>query len=187
MILKKPKFSSKRRWAKCFPECLIIQSMQKDELFCLQNSVTNSEKPFIRAGGYFADWLMESGPGFLTSETTEDVTITTTLDQRIQRAAERALQKVFDEKVKDGSTAEAAVVVMSADGAVRAIIGGRDTRVNGVFNRATQAKRQTGSRFKPFVYAAALEAGYSPSDRIEDGPLTIRIPGGRNWSPIYLL
>ncbi|MGV3693181.1 MAG: transglycosylase domain-containing protein, partial [Paracoccus marcusii] len=147
------------------------------------NPATLSQAASARAGGYFADWLMESGPGFLTSETTEDVTITTTLDQRIQRAAERALQKVFDEKVKDGSTAEAAVVVMSADGAVRAIIGGRDTRVNGVFNRATQAKRQTGSSFKPFVYAAALEAGYSPSDRLEDGPLTIRIPGGRNWSP----
>ncbi len=147
------------------------------------NPATLSQAASARAGGYFADWLMESGPGFLTSETTEDVTITTTLDQRIQRAAERALQKVFDEKVKDGSTAEAAVVVMSADGAVRAMIGGRDTRVNGVFNRATQAKRQTGSSFKPFVYAAALEAGYSPSDQIEDGPLTIRIPGGSPWSP----
>ncbi|CAM3394746.1 transglycosylase domain-containing protein [Paracoccus nototheniae] len=147
------------------------------------NPATLSQAATARAGGYFADWLMESGPGFLTSETTEDVTITTTFDQRIQRAAERALQRVFDEKVKDGSTAEAAVVVMSADGAVRAVIGGRNTRVNGVFNRATQAKRQTGSSFKPFVYAAALEAGYSPSDRIEDGPLTIRIPGGRNWSP----
>ncbi|WP_410218377.1 transglycosylase domain-containing protein [Paracoccus sp. (in: a-proteobacteria)] len=147
------------------------------------NPATLSQAAKARAGGYFADWLMESGPGFLTSETTEDVTITTTFDQRIQRAAERALQRIFDEKVKDGSTAEAAVVVMSADGAVRAMIGGRDTRVSGVFNRATQARRQTGSSFKPFVYAAALEAGYSPSDRVEDGPLTIRIPGGRNWSP----
>ena len=147
------------------------------------NPATLSQAATARAGGYFADWLMESGPGFLTSETTEDVTITTTFDQRIQRAAERALQRVFDEKVRDGSASEAAVVVMSADGAVRAMIGGRDTRVNGVFNRATQAKRQTGSSFKPFVYGAALEAGYSPSDRVEDGPLTIRIPGGRSWSP----
>ena len=147
------------------------------------NPATLSQAATARAGGYFADWLMESGPGFLTSETTEDVTITTTFDQRIQRAAERALQRVFDEKVRDGSASEAAVVVMSADGAVRAMIGGRDPRVNGVFNRATQAKRQTGSSFKPFVYGAALEAGYSPGDRVEDGPLTIRIPGGRNWSP----
>ena len=136
-----------------------------------------------RAGGYFADWVMETGPGFLTSETTEDVTIKTTFDQQIQRAAERAVKRIFDEKVKDGSKAQVAVVVMSADGAVRAMIGGRDTTVNGAFNRAIQAKRQTGSSFKPFVYAAALEAGHSPSDTVNDGPLTIRMPGGRSWSP----
>lgn len=142
-----------------------------------------SQAAEARAGGYFADWVMDSGPGFLTSETTEDVTIRTTFDQRIQRAAEGAVKRIFDEKVDSGSKAEAAVVVMSADGAVRAIIGGRDTTVNGAFNRAVQAKRQTGSSFKPFVYAAALEAGYSPSDVVDDGPLTIRIPGGRPWSP----
>ena len=142
-----------------------------------------SQAAEARAGGYFADWVMESGPGFLTSETTEDVTIRTTFDPRIQTAAERALKRIFDEKVSDNSKAEAAVVVMSADGAVRAIIGGRDTTVNGAFNRAVQAKRQTGSSFKPFVYAAALEAGFGPGDRVEDGPLTIRIPGGKPWSP----
>ncbi|MTE01791.1 PBP1A family penicillin-binding protein [Paracoccus sp. YIM 132242] len=147
------------------------------------NPARLSQAAAARAGGYFADWVMESGPGFLTSETTEDVTIRTTFDPRIQTAAERALKRIFDEKVSDNSKAEAAVVVMSADGAVRAIIGGRDTTVNGAFNRAVQAKRQTGSSFKPFVYAAALEAGYGPGDRVEDGPLTIRIPGGKPWSP----
>ncbi|MDO5647312.1 transglycosylase domain-containing protein [Paracoccus sp. (in: a-proteobacteria)] len=147
------------------------------------NPATLSQAAAARAGGYFADWVMESGPGFLTSETTEDVTLLTTFDQRIQRAAERALQRVFDEKVRDGSQAQAAVVVMSADGAVRAMIGGRDNTAHGTFNRAVQAKRQTGSSFKPFVFAAALEGGYAPSSRVEDGPLTIRIPGGRSWSP----
>ncbi|MFC3166552.1 transglycosylase domain-containing protein [Paracoccus fontiphilus] len=147
------------------------------------NPARLSQAAEARAGGYFADWVMESGPGFLTSETTEDVTIRTTFDPRIQTAAERALKRIFDEKVSDNSKAEAAVVVMSADGAVRGIIGGRDTTVNGAFNRAVQAKRQTGSSFKPFVYAAALEAGYGPGDRVEDGPLTIRIPGGKPWSP----
>lgn len=142
-----------------------------------------SQAATARAGGYFADWVMESGPGFLISETTEDVTIRTTFDPRIQSAAESALKRIFDEKVGNDSKAEAAVVVMSADGAVRAIIGGRDSIVSGAFNRAVQAKRQTGSSFKPFVYAAALEAGYGPGDRIEDGPLTIRIPGSKPWSP----
>ncbi|WP_423207381.1 penicillin-binding protein [Paracoccus yeei] len=142
-----------------------------------------SKAAAARAGGYFADWVMESGPGFLTSETTEDVTIKTTFDQRIQRAAERALKRVFDEKVAKGSTAQAAVVVMSPDGAVRAMIGGRDNTATGTFNRATQAKRQVGSSFKPFVYAAALDQGYGPNDRILDAPLTINVRGSGPWSP----
>ncbi len=142
-----------------------------------------SKAAAARAGGYFADWVMESGPGFLTSETTEDVTIQTTFDQRVQRAAERALARVFDEKVADGSKAQAAVVVMSPDGAVRAMIGGRDNTVVGTFNRATQAKRQTGSSFKPFVFAAALDQGYGPNDMVLDAPLTINVRGSGPWSP----
>ncbi|WP_299361823.1 transglycosylase domain-containing protein [uncultured Paracoccus sp.] len=147
------------------------------------NPAALSKAAAARAGGYFADWVMESGPGFLTSETTEDVTITTTFDQRIQRAAERALNKVFDEKVKPGSKAQAAVVIMSADGAVRAMIGGRDSTVNGAFNRATQAVRQPGSAFKPFVYAAALDMGYGPGSTVLDAPLTINVRGSGPWSP----
>ncbi|WP_199260203.1 transglycosylase domain-containing protein [Paracoccus binzhouensis] len=142
-----------------------------------------SKAAAARAGGYFADWVMESGPGFLTSETTEDVTIKTTFDQRVQRAAERALKRVFDEKVAKGSKAQAAVVVMSPDGAVRAMIGGRDNTVSGTFNRATQAKRQTGSSFKPFVFAAALDQGYGPNDMVLDAPLTINVRGSGPWSP----
>ncbi len=142
-----------------------------------------SKAAAARAGGYFADWVMESGPGFLTTETTEDVTILTTFDQQAQRAAERALKRVFDEKVKDGSKAQAAVVVMSADGAVRAMIGGRDTATTGTFNRATQARRQTGSSFKPFIYAAALDQGFGPNDTIQDAPLTIHVKGSGPWSP----
>ncbi|MEL6619342.1 MAG: PBP1A family penicillin-binding protein [Pseudomonadota bacterium] len=136
-----------------------------------------------KAGGYFADWVMASGPEFFTRNTTEDVIIATTLDQRIQKAAEDALAQVFETKVREGSKAQAAIVVMSADGAVRAMVGGRETRVTGVFNRAIQANRQTGSAFKPFVYAAALDLGYSPLDTVEDAPLTIDIPGSGPWSP----
>jgi penicillin-binding protein 1A len=142
-----------------------------------------SEAAEARAGGYFADWVMEQGPSFLTRATTEDVIIHTTLDQHLQRAAEEALAFVFDTKVKDGSKAQAAVVVMSADGAVRAMVGGRKTQVAGDFNRATQAMRQTGSAFKPFVYAAALDLGYSPSDYVEDTPLTINVRGSGPWAP----
>ncbi|KAB6716847.1 MULTISPECIES: PBP1A family penicillin-binding protein [Roseobacteraceae] len=136
-----------------------------------------------RAGGYFADWVMGAGPDFLTRDTTEDVVIDTTLDQRIQTAAEDALTWVFENKVSEGSKAQAAIVVMSADGAVRAMVGGRKLKVSGAFNRATQAKRQPGSSFKPFVYATALDMGWSYDSPIVDEPLTINSPGSGPWSP----
>ena len=134
-------------------------------------------------GGAFADWIMSTGPDFLTRDTTEDVIIRTTFDPAMQAAAEAALAEVFESRVRDGSQAQAAIVVMSADGAVRAIVGGRDTAGTGLFNRATQAQRQTGSAFKPFVYATALDLGWRFDDIILDAPLTITIPGSGPWSP----
>ena len=138
-----------------------------------------------RAGGYFADWVMSAGPSFLTEATTEDVEILTTFDPRIQRAAEAALNDVFATKLKEGSNAQAAIVVMSPDGAVRAMVGGRKTGAGaaGQFNRATQALRQPGSAFKTLVYAAALEAGMHPFDVFDDAPVTIDVPGSGPWSP----
>ncbi|MGR3485568.1 MAG: transglycosylase domain-containing protein [Paracoccaceae bacterium] len=135
-----------------------------------------------RAGGYFADWVMEQGPDFFTRDTTEDVTIATTLDPRWQAAAEAAVADVFANQVRAGSEAQAAVVVMSADGAVRAMVGGRG-QGGGVFNRATQALRQSGSAFKPFVYAAALEAGLSPLSAVMDTELSIELPGQAPYRP----
>ena len=138
-----------------------------------------------RAGGYFADWIMEDAPDFLTHATTEDVEIRTTFDASIQKSAEAALAHVFATKVKQGSQAQAAIVVMSPDGAVRAMVGGREFpgAAGGQFNRATQALRQTGSSFKPFVYAAALEQGYDPLATVEDAPITLNVPGSKPWSP----
>ena len=69
------------------------------------------------------------------------------------------------------------------DGAVRAMVGGRDLPQAGSFNRATQALRQTGSSFKPFVYASALNIGWSPMDYVDDSPLTVNIPGSGPWTP----
>ncbi|TCP40587.1 transglycosylase domain-containing protein [Rhodovulum marinum] len=135
-----------------------------------------------RSGGYFADWVMGAGPDFLTRTTTEDVIIRTTFDPRLQKAAEDALKDVFETKVKPGSKAEAAIVVMSADGAVRAMVGGRKTTIGG-FNRATMALRQTGSAFKPFVYAAALDLGYTPNATVVDEPYTINVPGSGPYAP----
>jgi penicillin-binding protein 1A len=154
-----------------------------EEAISQANPAVLSKAAKQHAGGYFADWVMSTGPEFFTRKTTEDVIIRTTLDQRLQKAAEEGLQWVFDNKVSAGSKAQAAVVVMSADGAVRAMVGGREAKVTGAFNRATQAMRQTGSAFKPFVYATALDLGYSPLDIIVDEPYCLDIPGSGEWCP----
>lgn len=147
------------------------------------NPATLSEAARARAGGYFADWVMDSGPNFFTDGTTEDVIIATTLDPRIQTAAEDALTFIFEESVRAGSEAQAAIVVMSADGAVRAMVGGRDLTVSGAFNRTTQALRQTGSAFKPFIYGTALDLGMSPFDILLDAPTCWTTPGSGEWCP----
>ncbi len=150
---------------------------EKQTLDALSSPARLSTAAAARAGGAFADWVMETAPSYLTEDTTEDVTIETTFDPRAQRAAENAVAAIFESKVKEGSKAQAAVVVMDHDGAVRAMVGGHGDGT-AQFNRATQAKRQTGSAFKPIVYAAALESGMSPNDIIVDEPVRIK-----NWSP----
>ncbi|MEM8538713.1 MAG: transglycosylase domain-containing protein, partial [Pseudomonadota bacterium] len=149
----------------------------------LRNPATLSEAARAQSGGFFADWVMASGPEFFTRNTTEDVIIRTTLDQEIQAAAEAALLTVFDRDVREGSEAQAAIVVMSADGAVRAMVGGRNISATGAFNRATQALRQTGSAFKPFIYAAALDLGWSPYTMIDDAPTCWQLRGSPEWCP----
>ena len=143
------------------------------------NPAVLSKAAAARAGGAFADWVMERGgeDRFLELLKAADVEIETTFDPRIQRAAETALVDVFDRKVRDGSKAQAAIVVMSYDGSVRAIVGGRE-KGPARFNRATQALRQPGSAFKPIVYAAGLEAGLNPLQIMQDERINI---GG--WSP----
>ncbi len=158
-----------------------LSKQQADE--ARANQITLTAAATARIGGYYADWVMANGPGFFTRDTTEDVIIQTTLDQRIQTAAEEALLWVFENKVSDTSVAEAAIVVMSADGAVRAMVGGRNVRAIGAFNRATQARRQTGSVFKPFIYGTALELGFSPLDLVDDSPIVINVAGSGPWEP----
>ncbi len=152
-------------------------------LEALVNPATLSEAARASSGGFFADWVMESGPEFFTRNTTEDVIIRTTLDPRIQAAAEEALITVFERDVREGSEAQAAIVVMSADGAVRAMVGGRNISATGAFNRATQALRQTGSAFKPFIYAAALDLGMSPYAMIDDRRTCWTRRGSPEWCP----
>ncbi len=169
---------------------LIVGLMEREGYLSVSEALEALEHPAelsagsaAKAGSYFADWVMETVPDFLVKNTTEDMVLRTTIDIRIQKAVDAALVDVFENKVKPGSRAEAAIVVLSSDGAVRAMTGGKDPRATGQFNRATQALRQTGSAFKPFVFAAALESGVRPNDTVSDEPVAFRVPGSGIWKP----
>ncbi len=107
-----------------------------------------------------------------------DLLVHTTLEPRLQEAARKAARRVIlGKQGKKARASEAAVVVMKPDGAVSAMIGGVDY-AESTFNRATQAHRQPGSAFKPFVYMAALEAGLTPWDMRDDTPVDVN-----GWTP----
>jgi penicillin-binding protein 1A len=106
-----------------------------------------------------------------------DLIVHTTLDTRLQETARQAVTTVINTRGKKLRTTEAAVVLMQPDGAVVAMIGGVDY-ASSVFNRATQARRQPGSAFKPFVYLAAMESGLTPWDVRDDQPVNIN-----GWQP----
>ena len=191
-LLKAPsRYAPTRNMGRARGRAELILGLMRDQNLLTQaqaNAAINnpaqlSDVAERKAGGYFADWIMESAPDFLIKDTTEDVIIKTTFDKRIQTAAEEALAYIFENKVREGSKAQAAIVVMSKDGAVRGMVGGRNLGVPGGFNRATQALRQTGSSFKPFVYAAALESGYTYNTIVEDSAITVTTRGQADWTP----
>ncbi|MBI4351089.1 MAG: PBP1A family penicillin-binding protein [Elusimicrobia bacterium] len=102
------------------------------------------------------------------------LSVHTTLDTELQSAAARAVRQ---------ARYEAALVVLDpANGSVPALAGGKDYYVS-QFNRATQAMRQPGSAFKPFVYGAALEAGFTPATLLDDAKKSYPNPGGKVWEP----
>ncbi len=167
----------------------LIISLMENQGYLTQPQASNartnpaqlSQVAADKAGGAFADWVLGTAPEFIIKDANADVIIHTTFDKRIQKSAEDALDVVF-QKLKAGSNAQGAIVVMSRDGAVRAMVGGRKTGLAGSFNRATQALRQTGSAFKPFVYAAALESGFRYDSILTDEPVSISTPSGP-WEP----
>ncbi len=131
---------------------------------------------------YFADWISDELTDYIGG-LSQDVVVTTTLDTRLQKLADEAVTKVMDEDAASMNASQAALIAMGTDGAVRAMVGGRDYGQS-QFNRATQALRQPGSSFKLFVYLAGFEAGWLPGSQIEDGPITVPGAAGRPaWSP----
>jgi penicillin-binding protein 1A len=128
------------------------------------------------SGNYVADWIMDV-LNDLVGRVDEDIVVETSIDSRLQAAAEKALVDELAQKGEKFAVGQGAILAMTPEGAVRALVGGRNY-TESQFNRAVAAKRQPGSAFKPFVYLTALERGLTPDTLREDRPLDVK-----GWRP----
>ncbi len=131
---------------------------------------------YVPAKQYVVDWINEQLPQ-LVKKYDQSIIVETTLDPIMQEDAEQVLRQRLADNGKKLRVSQGAVVVLDPTGAVRALVGGRSYKKS-QFNRVTKAKRQPGSAFKPFVYLAAIERGYTPSSIEIDEPIRIG-----NWTP----
>jgi len=128
-------------------------------------------------GRYFADWVLGEVRDYVGYHD-RDLRVHTTLDPQVQRIADTQLRRALTHAGQPRDAGQAALVTMTPDGAVRALVGGRDYG-RSQFNRATQAKRQPGSAFKPFVYLAAMRGSRTgPDTKVVDEPVSVD-----GWSP----
>ena len=134
-----------------------------------------------RAPNYYLDWAFEQMKKlvdtFPKTMTERVFVVRTALDPTLQRVADLAVENTLRQYGQEYHASQAATVLIDTDGAVRAMVGGRDYGAS-QFNRATDSLRQPGSSFKPYVYTTALEHGLKPSSIVVDGPICIG-----NWCP----
>lgn len=132
--------------------------------------------PTPRSGSWFADWISPQASE-IAGSSPGSTAVRTTLVPRLQQIAEKVVKRAVDSEGKTVGASQAALVAMTPDGAVVAMVGGHDYKAS-QFNRAVTAMRQPGSTFKLFVYYAALKAGLTLSDRVLDAPIDID-----GWAP----
>lgn len=177
-LLKAPsRYSPQANPALSAKRTKIVLSAMKDAGYLTDtqvktNSTTiDSETRPVEGNGerFYSDWIVSDLTG-LTGDLPSDMIVQTTMIPEIQSAAEAAIKRVLDESGEAKKASQAAVIVMDTDGAVLALVGGRDYRTS-QFNRAVDALRPPGSSFKPIVYLTALEQGMKPSDMVNDAPV----------------
>ena len=131
---------------------------------------------------YFLDWAFEEIKRLSVQFPTRSLIAKTTVDMGLQKAAEDSIESHLNLHGKPYGVKQAAMVAIENDGSLRAMVGGRDYGAS-QFNRTTSARRQPGSSFKPYVYAAAIEHfGYDENTKVTDGPVCM-IRFGRRWCP----
>ncbi|MBE0578253.1 PBP1A family penicillin-binding protein [Devosia sp.] len=125
---------------------------------------------------YVADWVESLMTAYI-GEIKDDVVVQTTIDFKMQKDAEFIVKELVASEGPKRGFSQGALVAMDVDGTVRAMVGGVDYQAS-QYNRAVTAKRQPGSTFKPFVYMAAMEKGYTPDTLAEDAQFEYN-----GWSP----
>lgn len=132
---------------------------------------------------YIADWIADLVPEYAT-DFKSDLVIKTTIDRAVQNKANNQVRYYLSKIGKKRNVRQASMVMMSPNGAVRAMVGGRNYQTS-QYNRAIKSRRQTGSAFKPFVYLAALESGFHPNSLIFDRPTKFNRWQPRNYKNTY--
>jgi penicillin-binding protein 1A len=131
---------------------------------------------YVPAKQFIVDWVNEQLPEFV-KDYQQSLVIETTIDPALQSIAEKSLRRRLNKEGVKAAATEGALVVLDGSGAVHAMVGGKSYKKS-QFNRVTKAKRQPGSAFKPFLYLAALEQGFTPDSVEVDEPVRIG-----NWEP----
>ena len=148
----------------------------KQQAGALSAPATRAPSYWTGSENYVADTIMEEVPD-LIGDVRGDIVVHTTVDLTLQRLAEKSIRRLIDENGKKLDVSQGALVSIDNSGAVRAMVGGYDYSTS-QFDRASEARRQPGSAFKPFVYMAALEAGRTPDSVRNDAPIRIG-----KWTP----
>jgi penicillin-binding protein 1A len=146
-----------------------------------RNPATPVDRRDDHAPNYYLDWAFDEMKKlvdtFPKSMTERVFVVRSALDVNLQNNADKAVENSLRQYGQEYHARQAAAVLMDVDGAVRAMVGGRDYGAS-QFNRATDAMRQPGSSFKPYVYAAALGHGFKPTSIVVDAPICLG-----NWCP----
>ena len=184
-LLKAPSRLSPARDPKAAEERaqLVLAAMREEKMIGDKELTMAMSAPATRAAAYWtgsenyvADRIMEELPG-LIGEVRSDIIVDSTVDLTLQELAEKSIRRLVDENGEKLNVSQGALVSIDNSGAVRAMVGGHDY-ANSQFDRASEARRQPGSAFKPFVFMAALEQGRTPDSVRNDAPIKIG-----KWTP----
>lgn len=179
-LLKAPsRFSPRRNPALANKRADVVLAAMADAGYITEEQAkglaSGAPKPIMKptranADRYFSDWIVDGLDDLIGTPDT-DLVVHTTLQPHIQNTTQKALGDTLDKEDEDRNINQGAAIIMAHDGAVLALMGGRDYNKS-QFNRVTQAVRQPGSSFKPIVYLGALENGWERDSEIMDEPIT---------------